>query len=126
MKDIRNITLYCLLALCSLALVGCGKKADEKKPISEVKAEAEEMSVEKLRSMALTYKEAIMAKRADVGKITAELKKIPITEALGEKAKGLKTDIDNLNESVSALKARFNIYYNKLKEKGGDVTDLKI
>ena len=126
MKDIRNITLYCLLALCSLALVGCGKKADENKPISEVKAEAEKMSVEKLRSMALTYKEAIIAKRADVEKITAELKKIPITEMLGEEAKGLKTDMDNLNESVSALKARFEIYYNKLKEKGGDVTDLKI
>ncbi len=126
MKNIRNITLYCLLALCSLALTGCAKKADEKKPISEVEAEAEKMSPDELRSMALKYKEAIMAKRADVEKMTAELKKIPVTEMLGEKAKGLKTDIDNLNESVSALKARFDIYYNTLKEKGGDVTDLKI
>jgi hypothetical protein len=125
MKTVRNIT-FCLLVVCFLALVGCGKKADEKKPISEVKAEAEEMSPDELRSMALKYKEAIMAKRADVEKITAELKKIPITEMLGKEAKGLKTDIDNLNESVSALKARFEIYYNKLKEKGGDVTDLKI
>jgi len=126
MKNIRNITLYCLLALCVPGLTGCAKKADEKKPISEVRAEAEKMSVDELRSMALKYKEAIMAKRADVAKITAELKEIPVTEMLGEEAKGLKADIDNLNESVSALKARFDIYYDTLKEKGGDVTGLKI
>ena len=126
MKNVRSITFYCLLALCSLCVLGCGKKADETKPISEVKAEAETMSLDELRSMALTYKEAIIAKRADIEKIGAELKKIPLTELLGEDAKGLKTDIENLSKSVSALQERFEIYYNKLKEKGGDVSDLKI
>jgi len=126
MKDIRNIMLYFLLALCSPALLGCGKKADENKPISEVKAEAEKMSLDGLRSMALKYKEAILAKQDEVAKIGAELKKIPLTKMLGEEAKGLKADIDNLNKSVSALKSRFEIYYNKVKEKGGDLSDLKI
>ncbi|MHC4572139.1 MAG: hypothetical protein ACYS0C_08695 [Planctomycetota bacterium] len=126
MKDIRNIMLYCLLALCSFALLGCGKKADENKPISEVKAEAEKMSLDELRSMALKYKEAILAKQDEVAKIGAELKEIPLTKMLGEEAKGLKADIDNLNKSVSALKSRFEIYYNKVKEKDGDLSDLKI
>ena len=126
MKTVKLITFYCSLTLCALALVGCGKKADENKPISEVKAEAEKMSAEKLRDMALAYKDAIEAKKGDVEKITAKLKEIPITQMLGDEAKGLKADIDNLNKSVSALKERFNVYYGKLKEKGGDLSGLKI
>lgn len=126
MKNVRNITFYCLLALCSLALLGCGKKADETKPISEVQAEAEKMNLKQLRSMALKYKEAILAKQEDIERIGAELKKIPVAEMLGEEAKGLKTDIENLSKSTTALKERFEIYYNKLKEKGGDLSGLEI
>jgi hypothetical protein len=126
MKDIRNIRLYCLLALCVLALLGCGKKADENKPISEAKAEAEKMSVAELRSMALKYKEAIMAKEGDVEKIMAELKEVPLTKMLGEEAVELKADIDNVNKSISGFMERFKIYYNKIKEKGGDLSGLKI
>ena len=126
MKNVRIIKFCYLSALCSLFLVSCGKKADENKPISEVKAEAEKMDLEELRSMALKYKDAILAKQDDIAQITAELKKIPIAEMLGEEAKGLKSDIDNLNKSLSSLKERFEIYYDKIKEKGGDLSDLKI
>ncbi len=126
MKNVRNITFYFLLALCSLALLGCGKKADENKPISEVQAEAEKMDIEQLRSMVLKYKDAIMAKQDDIAKIGVNLKKIPVAEMLGEDAKELKTDIENLNKSVSALKERFEVYYEKLREKDGDLSDLKI
>ena len=126
MKTVKLITFYCSLTLCALALVGCGKKADESKPIGEVKAEAEKMSAEKLRDMALAYKDAIEAKKGDVEKITAKLKEIPVTQMLGDEAKGLKADIGDLNKSVSALKERFNVYYSKLKEKGGDLSGLKI
>ena len=126
MENARNVTLCCLLALCSLGLSGCGKKADENKPISEVQAEAEKMDLDALRSMAMAYKDAITAKKADIEKITAKLKDIPVAQMLGEEAKALKSDIENLNKSISALTERFQIYYNKLKEKGGDLSGLKM
>jgi hypothetical protein len=107
-------------------LCGCGKKADENKPIGEVKAEAEKMSIEKLRSMAMTYKDAITAQKDEVGKLASKLKDIPLTKMMGDEAKGLKADIDGLNKSVSALKERFEVYYNKLKEKGGNLSGLNI
>ena len=69
MKVVKCITIYCLLVLFVFALAGCGKKADESKPISEVKAEAETMSVEKLKAMAQSYKTAITAKQADFEKL---------------------------------------------------------
>jgi ATP-dependent Clp protease ATP-binding subunit ClpA len=115
-----------MLTMSVLFLFGCGKKADENKPISEVKAEAEKMSAADLKAIAMKYKDAIEAKKADVEKITAKLKEIPVTQMLGEQAKQLKGDIDNLNKSVTALRERFQIYYDQLKTKGGDLSGLQI
>jgi predicted small lipoprotein YifL len=122
----RKTVLSLILALSVLCLFGCGKKADESKPISEVKAEAEKMSVEDLKAMAMKYKDAIVAKKAGVEKMTAKLKEIPVTQMLGEEAKKLQVDIDNLGKSLSALKERFQVYYDQLKAKGGDVSGLQI
>lgn len=56
MKIVRNAILCCLLARCPFAIFGCGKKADENKPLGEVKAEAEKMDTDGLRTMAMVYK----------------------------------------------------------------------
>lgn len=126
MKTPKTIILYCLLALCSLLLFGCGKKADETKPLSEVKGEAEKVNVEKLRSMAMKYKEAILGKKAELEKFSGKLKDIPVAKMLGDEAKELKAEIEAVNKSVSALKERFQVYYEKLKEKGGDLSGLEL
>jgi predicted nucleic acid-binding Zn-ribbon protein len=126
MKNLRHITFYFLPVLCLLLLAGCGAKTDEDKPLSDVKAEAEQMSVEKLRSMAMAYKDAILDKKREVEALSLKLKDIPLTEKLGNEAKGLKADIDDLSKSISALNDRFQVYYNKIKEKGGDLSGLKI
>ena len=126
METVKKPTIYFLLVLCSLVLLGCSQKADENKPISEVKAEAEKMDTNQLRSMAMSYKEAIVAKKGEVEKLAAKLKEIPVTEMLGAEAKEIKSEIDNLNKSVSALKERFEVYYDKLKEKSGDTSGLEI
>jgi len=126
MKSVGNIVFCGLLVFCSLAVLGCGKEADENKPISEVQAEAEKMDTNKLRATAMSYKEAILAKKGEVEKVGAKLKEIPVTEMLGEEAKKLQADIANLNKSANALKERFDIYCEKLKEKGGDLSDLQI
>jgi len=126
MKNVRNAVLCCLIALCLFAILGCGKKADENKPISEVKAEAEKMDTDGLRAMAMVYQKAIAAKNSEAEKLTAKLKDIPVTEMMGNEAKELKADIDNLNKSISALKERFEVYYQNLKDKGGDLSGLQV
>jgi len=118
--------LFAMVLCVFLVVAGCGKKADENKSVSEVKAEAETMSVEQLRKTAIAYKDAIVAKQGEITKLMEEVKKIPITEMLGEEAKALKADVDDLNESVKALKDRFEVYYDKLKEKKGDLSGLQI
>jgi hypothetical protein len=84
------------------------------------------MSVDSLKAAALKYKEAILAKQGDLEKLAAKIKEIPITEALGQEAKTLKTDFQNLETSVKALKVRFQVYYDTLKEKGGDLSGLAL
>lgn len=126
MKTTVKTGLCCLSAICILAAMGCGKKADENKPISEVKAEAEKMEKAGLREMALNYKSAIEARSKEVEKLAAKLKEIPVAEMLGKEAKAIKTEMETINKSVNALKERFRIYYDKLKEKEGDLTGLDI
>lgn len=122
----KKSILYCLVALSCVALVACGKKVDENKPVSEAKAEAEKMNIEQLRATAVKYKEAILAKRGELEKVKAQLTKIPATKMLGEETKQVMAEIEDLNKSVSALKERFEVYYKKIKEMGGDSSGLEL
>jgi polyhydroxyalkanoate synthesis regulator phasin len=74
----------------------------------------------------MEYKNAIVAKKAEIEKVTAKLKAIPIAQQMGTEAKALQTDITALNKAVADLTERFQVYYNKLKETGGDVSGLEI
>lgn len=113
-----------MLVLCLFSLTGCGKKADESAPISEVKAQAEKMDVDQLRQMAIKYKDALVAKEDEVKKVAEKLKDIPIAEKLGAEAKEITAEIGKLKDSADALKERFDIYYNAIKAKGGDLSGL--
>jgi len=144
MKFARRDVVSCLLAFSLFIAAGCSKKADEgtppstteaqtqavsvdiEKPIPEVQAEAQTMSVDSLKATALKYKEAVLAKQGEIEKLLARIKEIPITEALGQEAKTLKTDLQSLEASVKAMKDRFQVYYNTLKDKGGDVSGLAL
>lgn len=126
MRIKRIIPLGSLVFLSWFVLFSCAEKADENKPISKIKTEVEKMDTSQLKSMAKKYKDAILAKRKDVEKIAAELKEIPITEMLSEKAKLLKADMERLNKSAAAMMDRFQIYFQKLKEKGGDISGMEL
>ncbi len=146
----RNI-VSCLVVFSLLVVVGCKKTEEEtpksptgaetqaqaqaqvqavsvnvEQPVPEVQAQARTMSVENLKAAALKYKEAILAKQADLEKLAAKVKEIPIAEALGQEAKTLKTDLSNIETSLKALKDRFQVYYDTLKEKGGDLSGLAL
>jgi hypothetical protein len=91
-------------------------------PVADVKAEAGKMNVEQLKAKAMEYKNLIVAKKATLETLAAKLKGIPLTEQMGAEAKGIQTDIATLNKSVAALTERFQVYYNKLKEMGVDLS----
>lgn len=143
MKSAKRGIVSCLLVLSLLIVVGCKKEpgeqkapakktpaapaaVDTEKPVAEIQAQAETMSVESLKATALKYKEAILAKQANISALAAKVKEIPLTEALGDEAKKLKTDLTNLETSLKSLKDRFQVYYDTLKKKGGDLAGLEV
>jgi hypothetical protein len=98
----------------------------ESTPLADVKAEAGKMNLEQLKAKAMEYKDLIVAKKATLAPLTEKLKAIPLTDQMGTEAKGLQTEISTMSKSVSALTDRFQVYYNKIKEMGGDVSGLGI
>lgn len=126
MKTTKNTTFFFLLLLCPLVLLGCSQKTDENESIGEIKAEAEKMDVEQLKSMVMEYKEAIEAKKGEIDKLVAKYQNIPPAELTDAKAKEITEAINKINQSMSELTEKFMIYYNKLREKGGDASDLEI
>ncbi len=124
MKNIKKISFYFLIVLCVFALSACGKKGvDASKAISDVKAEAEKMDVSQLRQMALKYKDAILDKAKEAEKLMAKIKP---ADMLSDEAKKIQADVDDLNKAVKALTERFNVYYDNLKAKDGDVSELEL
>jgi hypothetical protein len=124
MKTIIFKTSLVVMLAAMLIVCGCGKKADTTKPIPEVKAEAEKMDASQLRSMAMTYKDAIATKAEEVKAEGLKLKEIPIAEMMGDKAKQLNAKIDELQKTVTDLTERYKVYLDELKKKGGDLTGL--
>lgn len=129
----RKVILTTTFFMCVFLLPGCGgksgsgsEKVDENKPISEIKAEAATMDVEQLRAIAKKYKDALVAKKGEVKKLTDSLAAIPLAEKLGKEAQALTADIENLTKSVSALSERFGVYYDQIKAKGGELKDLEL
>jgi hypothetical protein len=126
MKMFKSLVCVAALAGALSWIPGCGSAADENKPMSEITSESQSMSAEDLRSMAMSYKEVIEKKVGELGGIKEQLKAIPLTKQLGEDAKVLQEEIKTVAKSIKALKERFAVYYDKLKEKGSDLSGLKI
>jgi hypothetical protein len=125
MKMIIFRTSLVIMLAAMLTICGCGKKADTTKPVSEVKAEAEKMDVAQLRSMAMTYKDAIAAKTEEIKNETMKLKDLAPAELMGDKAKAINASVDELKKNFDALTERFKIYFDELKKKNGDISGLQ-
>jgi uncharacterized coiled-coil DUF342 family protein len=122
-----SLTLCMSIAVFSMIIIlGCDKKADENKPLDEVKAEAAEMDVEDLREIALEYKETIYANLEEIGKIKNKIKEIPLKEMFGDQAQELKQELEPIIKSINELKKRFWVYYSELKKKSADLSGLEL
>lgn len=129
MKIVKNATLWSLLILISLADSGCSKKEEEMTPSEaksafyvKVKKEADQKEPDKLRIEVMKYQEEIIAKKLEAEELRTKLQTVPFEEISVEDAKKL----EELNESISALKTRYEVYLQELRNKGEDISGLEI
>ncbi len=105
------------LALCGmLFMAGCGDGVDEAKTPEQIKSEVANMSVADIEKMAAKYQKAIAAKAAELEKEVKKLADIPLTEQLGDEAKKLRGNIDELKKSLEKLKANLDAYLAGMKK----------
>ncbi|MBN2269916.1 MAG: hypothetical protein JXN61_04835 [Sedimentisphaerales bacterium] len=137
MKTTKRIALLSLLVVCCLVFLGCSKKdgnggagptnagTDQSNSASKAKTDVEQMDVNQLRAAALKCKADAEAKSAETEKVAQELIK-----ALGagnaDKREELSAQMESLRKSEEALNEQLNVYIEKLKEKGGDVSGLSL
>ena len=100
-------------------------QADQTSTIPEVSARAKEMAVENLRKMAEKYQIAITATRREVKQLTDQLMALTDAEKNGPQGVDLKAKLDEVYKTLQPLKERFQVYYDALKEKGGDLSGLE-
>jgi hypothetical protein len=99
-------------------LAGCGgSKIDENKPIDQVAADAAKMGQADLQKMVSQYEAAIAEKMKEVDALKGQLKEIPLTELMGEKAKALKDDAAEITASLGKLKDQMAVYAKELAAK---------
>ena len=113
----RMMTMLTVLAV-AFTLAGCGgKTADTTTPVEQVKAEAQKMDTQAIQKTVDAYKAAIAAKEAELQQVAGKVKTIPVAEMLGDKAKELKAQNDQIQSTIKALSDRLQVYVDTLAAK---------
>ncbi len=68
------------------------------------------------------YKAVLLEKKDQIAELTGQLKSLPMTEMMGDKAKALKDQIAQYGDQFSGLKDRYSVYLQKLEEFGVDLS----
>ena len=97
---------------------GCGgPKVDEKKPLAEIRTEAQKMTSRELRRVADAYGKAVVKKREAVDDLRDRLEDLEPEELTNQGAATLKKDADDVATSIQALDERQKLYVDLLYTK---------
>ena len=113
----KKLFLFAMMCGAMFVLAGCGQQADENKTPAQIQAEVQSMSAADIQAKVEVYQKAIEAKSAELKAEGEKLAKIPLTEQMGDKAKGIQANMGTLKDSISKLTANMNAYAEGLKAK---------
>jgi len=94
--------------------------------IESLKAIVAQMDLAALQPVAEKYKTEILAKKELLQSKTDKMGAIPLAEKLSTEARALTNEVKQLTLDLNSLKARFDVYVNAIKDKGGDISALGI
>lgn len=100
--------------------------ADLNRSLEEIKTRAAAFSQSELLTYANSYKDTILEKKNQIASLAETLKKLPVAEMLGPKGKQLKETAELYTKQLIELKDRYNIYIDKLKPYGIDLSKYQI
>lgn len=104
-------------SMMCLFLAGCGSSVDENKTPEMIREEAAKLDSAKIEAIIKEYGEAIQEKAAELEKVVAELKEIPLKDQLGDEARKLQERSVEIGKSLEKLKANLEAYKDALTKK---------
>ena len=113
----KKLFILGMMACSMIFLAGCGEGVDENKTPAQIQSEVANMDAEDIQAMITKYQKAIEKKAAELKAEADKLAEIPLTEQLGDEAKALRGNIEELTSSLNKLKANAEAYLEGLKKK---------
>ena len=104
-------------ALAVGMLAGCGDGVDENKTPEQIKAEVVNLDAAAIQKQIDAYTKVIEEKSKELAKVMDQIKEIPLTAQLGDKAKGLQASAADLGREINKLKENLEAYVEGLKAK---------
>lgn len=126
MKPMTLMSIFVAVFCVAVLSFGCSKQADTSKSTEQVKAEASKMTLKDLEAETKVYADAMAGKKAEMEKLTDEMKKLSIQDLMGEKGKSIKERMTKIGSEVAALSERYQIYLKKYQELGGDLSKVQV
>ena len=115
--------LTVLVLMTMLFLAGC-RDVDENKPLDSVRNEALKMDAKELTAVVKDYRDAIVTKRYELSERVTKLHGMPVNRLKSSAGRAVKADISKLSRSVDALRRRYDIYSEHLRDKGASLQGL--
>lgn len=119
----KEVTRKAEAAVSALTVKAEDVMGDLNQSVSQIKQQVAGFDSAQVIAYAKQYKDLMLEKKDEIAALTDQLKKIPLTEMMGEKAKELKTKAEEYTAQLSGLKDRYSVYLDKLKELGIDLSD---
>lgn len=90
--------------------------------VADIKKKVASYDVTKVTAYADTYKDVILQKKDEIAGLTEKVKGLSMSDALGEKGKAIKEQLEQYTAQFDGLKKRYSVYLDKLKEFGVDLS----
>ena len=119
----RTFLVVLILGL-TLGLSGCSRMADPGRSIDKIKKEVETMSVKDLEAHALAYVAELKAQKAELDKIKIKMQSLPVDKIFSNDF--MTKQVTLIGRKAESLFERYVIYLGKLKEKGADLSKVKL
>ncbi len=113
----KLLTVLACTVLAAGVMTGCGKGVDENKPLSEVQTEAAKLDEAALKAKIADCEKFLAEKKAELEKVAAKIKDIPLDKILSEESKKLKEQTEKISESIRKVSAQMKVYVDEAAAK---------
>ena len=113
----KLLTVLACTVLAAGVMTGCGTGVDENKPLSEVQTEAAKLDEAALKAKIADCEKFLAEKKAELEKVAAKIKDIPLDKILSEESKKLKEQTEKISESIRKVSAQMKVYVDEAAAK---------